>query len=42
MVPDANKIANGASAVLIIAVLIFNVSARIIGKKIYEAHAGSK
>ncbi|MBU3175122.1 phosphate ABC transporter permease PstA [Clostridium estertheticum] len=42
MVPDATKIANGASAVLIIAVLIFNVSARIIGKKLYESHAGSK
>ena len=42
MVPDATKIANGASAVLIIAVLIFNISARIIGKKIYESHAGSK
>lgn len=42
MVPDATKIANGASAVLIIAVLIFNVSARIIGKKLYEAHTGSK
>jgi len=42
MVPDASKIANGASAVLIIAVLIFNISARVIGKKIYESHAGSK
>ncbi|HEY8805753.1 MAG TPA: phosphate ABC transporter permease PstA [Clostridium sp.] len=42
MVPDATKIANGASAVLIIAVLIFNISARIIGKKLYESHAGSK
>ena len=42
MVPDAAKIANGASAVLIIAVLIFNVSARIIGKKIYESYTGSK
>ncbi|HEY8889601.1 MAG TPA: phosphate ABC transporter permease PstA [Clostridium sp.] len=42
MVPDATKIANGASAVLIIAVLIFNISARIIGKKIYDSHSGSK
>jgi len=42
MVPDATKIANGASAVLIIAVLVFNISARVIGKKIYESHAGSK
>jgi phosphate transport system permease protein len=42
MVPDAARIANGASAVLIIAVLIFNISARIIGKKIYDSHTGSK
>ncbi|MCY6959454.1 phosphate ABC transporter permease PstA [Clostridium brassicae] len=42
MVPDASKIANGASAVLIIMVLLFNVLARIIGKKIYERHTGSK
>lgn len=42
MVPDASKIANGASAVLIIMVLLFNVLARIIGKKIYEKYAGAK
>ena len=42
MIPDASKIANGASAVLIIMVLIFNVLARILGKKIYEAYTGKK
>lgn len=42
MVPDAAKIANGASAVLIIMVLLFNVLARVIGKKIYENYAGTK
>lgn len=42
MVPDAAKIANGASAVLIIMVLIFNLLARIIGNKIYESYTGKK
>lgn len=42
MVPDASKIANGASAVLIIMVLIFNVLARIIGTKLYESYTGKK
>lgn len=42
VVPDASKIANGASAVLIIMVLLFNVLARLIGKKIYEKYAGTK
>lgn len=42
MVPDAAQIANRASAVLIIMVLLFNVSARIIGKKIYQSYAGKK
>ncbi|HEY5561163.1 MAG TPA: phosphate ABC transporter permease PstA [Clostridiaceae bacterium] len=41
-VPDAGKIAAGASAVLIIMVLIFNFGARFIGKKIYESYTGSK
>lgn len=40
MVPDAAKIASGASAVLVIMVLVFNFSARIIGKKIYESYSG--
>lgn len=42
MVPDATKIANGASAVLILMVLIFNLSARIIGRRIYKSFTGSK
>jgi len=42
MVPDAAAIANKASAVLIIMVLIFNLSARILGKKIYESYTGKK
>jgi phosphate transport system permease protein len=42
MVPDAGKIANGASAVLIIMVLIFNFLARILGNKIYESYTGKK
>lgn len=42
MVPDAGKIASGASAVLIVMVLLFNIFARIIGKKIYEKYLGIK
>jgi phosphate transport system permease protein len=42
MIPDASKIADGSSAVLIIMVLLFNVSARIIGKKIYASYSGTK
>ncbi|OAA82705.1 phosphate ABC transporter permease PstA [Clostridium ljungdahlii] len=42
MVPDASQIANKASAVLVIMVLLFNFLARILGKKIYEAYTGKK
>lgn len=42
MIPDAARVGNGASAVLIIMVLVFNILARIIGKKIYESYTGSK
>ncbi|MBC2582427.1 phosphate ABC transporter permease PstA [Clostridium sp. DJ247] len=42
MVPDAAQIANRASAVLIIMVLLFNLTARILGKKIYESYTGKK
>lgn len=42
MVPDAAQIANRASAVLIIMVLLFNLMARILGKKIYESYTGKK
>ncbi|GAA0734648.1 phosphate ABC transporter permease PstA [Clostridium oceanicum] len=41
MIPDATKIANGSSAVLIIMVLLFNVLARLIGKKVYKMYSGS-
>lgn len=40
MVVDATKIANGASAVLIIMVLIFNLTARVLGNKIYKSYSG--
>ena len=40
MVPDASKIATGSSAVLVIMVLVFNILARIIGKKIYNSYSG--
>lgn len=40
MVPDAAKIANGSSAVLVIMVLLFNFLARIIGRKIYSLYSG--
>lgn len=39
-VPDAAQIAAGASAVLIIMVIIFNISARLLGKKIQKAYSG--
>lgn len=42
MVPDAAQIANGASAVLVIMVLIFNIGARILGKRIYESYTGER
>lgn len=42
MIPDAFQIANRASAVLVIMVLIFNLLARILGKKIYESYTGKK
>ncbi|MDV3427092.1 MAG: phosphate ABC transporter permease PstA [Bacillota bacterium] len=37
---DAAKIANGASAVLVIMVLLFNLFARLIGNKIHESYSG--
>lgn len=39
-VPDAAQIAAGASAVLIIMVILFNLGARLIGKKIERAYSG--
>lgn len=41
-VPDASKIAGGAAAVLVIMVLVFNVSARLLTKKIYKSYTGDK
>ncbi|KHD38001.1 phosphate ABC transporter permease [Clostridium acetobutylicum] len=40
MIPDATKIANGSSAVLVLMVLLFNFMARIIGRKIYSLYSG--
>ncbi len=40
MILDAAKVANGASAVLIIMVLLFNILARIIGKKMHKLYTG--
>lgn len=42
MLPDAAKVANGASAVLILMVLIFNFSARIIGRRIQQSYGGKR
>lgn len=40
IVPDASNIANGTAAVLILAVLLFNIMARVIGKKLLKSHSG--
>lgn len=37
---NATQIANGASAILIIMVLIFNITARFIGNKIHKSYSG--
>ena len=42
MVPDAAKIANGSAAVLIIFVLLFNLFARMLSKKLYNKYSGAK
>ena len=42
LIPDAAAIANKSSAVLIVIVLLFNIFARFLGKKIYESYAGKK
>ncbi|MFP9166934.1 phosphate ABC transporter, permease protein PstA, partial [Enterococcus faecalis] len=36
MIPDAEAIANGGSAVLVISVLVFNLAARWLGTMIYK------
>lgn len=40
IVPDAAKIANGSSAVLILMVLIFNLIGRLIANRIYKSYSG--
>lgn len=40
MAANSKQIANGASAILIILVLVFNISARFIGNKIHKAYSG--
>lgn len=40
IVPDAAAIANGTAAVLIIAVLLFNLLARLIGNRLLKAYGG--
>ena len=40
MVPDAADIANKASAVLVLMVLIFNIISRVLGRKIYNKYSG--
>lgn len=42
MVPDAARIANGSAAILIIMVLVFNFTARYLGKKLYYSYTGKK
>lgn len=40
IVPDAAAIANGTAAVLILAVLLFNFMARLLGNKLLKAYSG--
>ncbi|HBV48161.1 MAG TPA: phosphate ABC transporter, permease protein PstA, partial [Lactobacillus sp.] len=42
IMPDAEQISAGASAVLIVAVLIFNLSARYLGNRLYKRLTASK
>ncbi|MEW9096133.1 MAG: phosphate ABC transporter permease PstA [Clostridiaceae bacterium] len=42
MIPDATKIGDASSAVLIIMVLAFNILARVIGNRIYKRYSGSR
>lgn len=39
-VPDASNIANGTAAVLILAVVLFNIIARVIGTNLLKSHSG--
>ena len=40
IVADAAQIANGTAAVLIIAVLLFNIGARLLGNRLMKAYSG--
>ena len=40
VVPDAAAIANGTAAVLIIAVLLFNIGARLLGNRLMKSYSG--
>ncbi|BCZ48206.1 phosphate transport system permease protein PstA [Clostridium gelidum] len=40
IVPDAAAIANGTAAVLIIAVLLFNIGARLLGNRLMKSYSG--
>lgn len=42
LIPDVTQVANGSAAVLVICVLIFNLSARIIGSFIYKKITAAK
>jgi hypothetical protein len=42
LIPDAEAVSNGAAAVLIISVLIFNLMARYIGSRIYKKMTATK
>ncbi len=39
--PDAQAVSDGASAVLILSVLLFNVLARLLGKFVYKRMTSS-
>ncbi|MEK4221255.1 MULTISPECIES: phosphate ABC transporter permease PstA [Bacillus] len=41
VIPDVNAVSSGASAVLVLFILVFNVSARWIGKRIYRRMTSS-
>ena len=41
-IPDADKVANGASAILVLMILLFNFSSRLIARKIHKSFTGDK
>jgi len=34
--PDLTQVSSGSAAVLVLAILIFNLSARFVGRKVFE------